>query len=149
MVGRRLPADRDTENSDDVVQPLPAHVVAALRSWLALKPLGRSLWPPERNTALMVRTDLKAAGIAPEAFDFHCLRHSYVSAIVQCGGSVKDSMELARHHDADLTFNRYATPGWKISPPSWTGCPHSGTILPTLFPQTVSRRDSMGPHQRP
>ena len=32
----------------------------------------------------------------------------YVSAIVQCGGSVKDSMELARHHDADLTFNRYA-----------------------------------------
>jgi len=99
---------RDTKNSDDVVQPLPAHVVPALRSWLALKPLGRSLWPPERNTALMVRTDLKAAGIAPEAFDFHCLRHSYVSAIVQCGGSVKDSMELARHHDADLTFNRYA-----------------------------------------
>ncbi len=56
----------------------------------------------------MIRTDLKAAGIAPEAFDFHCLRHSYVSAIVQCGGSVKDSMELARHHDADLTFGRYA-----------------------------------------
>jgi integrase len=99
---------RDTKNSDDAIQPLPAHVVPALRSWLALKPVGRSLWPPERNTALMVRTDLKAAGIAPEAFDFHCLRHSYVSAIVQCGGSVKDSMELARHHDADLTFNRYA-----------------------------------------
>ena len=99
---------RDTKNSDDAIQPLPSHVVPSLRSWLASKPVGRSLWPPERNTALMVRTDLKAAGIAPEAFDFHCLRHSYVSAIVQCGGSVKDSMELARHHDADLTFNRYA-----------------------------------------
>jgi len=98
----------DTKNSDDAIQPLPAHVVPPLRSWLASKPVGRSLWPPERNTALMVRTDLKAAGIAPEAFDFHCLRHSYVSAIVQCGGSVKDSMELARHHDADLTFGRYA-----------------------------------------
>ena len=59
----------------------------------------------------MIKADLKAAGIAPEAFDFHCLRHSYVSAIVQCGGSVKDSMELARHHDADLTFNRYAHTG--------------------------------------
>ena len=70
---------RDTKNSDDAIQPLPAHVVPALRSWLASKPVGRSLWPPERNTALMVRTDLKAAGIAPEAFDFHCLRHSYVS----------------------------------------------------------------------
>jgi hypothetical protein len=56
----------------------------------------------------MIRADLKAAGIASEAFDFHSLRHSYVSAIVQCGGSVKDSMQLARHHDADLTFGRYA-----------------------------------------
>jgi integrase len=99
---------RDTKNSDDAIQPLPSHVVPSLRSWLASKPVGLSLWPPERNTALMVRTDLKAAGIAPEAFDFHCLRHSYVSAIVQSGGSVKDSMELARHHDADLTFGRYA-----------------------------------------
>jgi len=56
----------------------------------------------------MLRADLDAAGVPSEGFDFHCLRHSYVSAIVQCGGSVKDSMELARHHDADLTFNRYA-----------------------------------------
>jgi hypothetical protein len=58
--------------------------------------------------AMMIRVDLEAAGIDSEGFDFHCLRHSYVSAIVQCGGSIKDSMELARHHDADLTFNRYA-----------------------------------------
>ena len=95
-------------NTSRSFPPLPAHVVPALRSWLAGKPAGHSLWPPERNTALMVRTDLKAAGIAPEPFDFHCLRHSYVSAIVQRGGSVKESMELARHHDADLTFGRYA-----------------------------------------
>ncbi len=98
----------DTKNNDEAIQPLPSHVVPSLRSWLANKPAGRSLWPPEKNTALMVRGDLKAAGIAPEAFDFHCLRHSFVSAIVQCGGSVKDSMELARHHDADLTFGCYA-----------------------------------------
>jgi len=103
----RLPG-RDTKNSEDAIQPLPSHVIPALRSWLASKPVGRSLWPPEQNTALMVRADLEAAGIAPEGFDFHCLRDSFVSAIVQCGGSVKDSMELARHHDADLTFNRYA-----------------------------------------
>ena len=56
----------------------------------------------------MLRSDLRAAGIDPEPFRFHSLRHSYVTAIVQCGGSVKDSMELARRHDADLTFNRYA-----------------------------------------
>ena len=31
-----------------------------------------------------------------------------ISQIVQFGGSVKDSMELARHHDAGLTFGRHA-----------------------------------------
>ena len=98
---------RDTKNSDDAIQPLPSHVVPSLRSWLAGKPVDKPLWAiPVVNSSLMIKTDLKAAGIAPEAFDFHCLRHSYVSAIVQCGGSVKDSMELARHHDADLTFNQ-------------------------------------------
>ena len=99
---------RDTKNSDDAIQPLPSHVVPSLRSWLVTKPVDKPLWTIPVNTALMIRADLKAAGIAPEAFDFHSLRHSYVSAIVQCGGSVKDSMELARHHDADLTFGRYA-----------------------------------------
>ncbi len=103
----RLPGF-DTKNSCEAIQPLPSHVVQDLRSWLAEKPAGHSLWPRVSNTASMIRADLKVAGIAPEPYDFHSLRHTYVSAIVQCGGSVKDSMELARHHDADLTFNRYA-----------------------------------------
>ena len=99
---------RDTKNSEDAIQPLPAHVVPSLRSWLALRPVGRSLWPAEPNSAAMLRADLKVAGIEPDGYCFHSLRHTYVSAIVRCGGSVKDSMELARHHDADLTFGRYA-----------------------------------------
>jgi hypothetical protein len=56
----------------------------------------------------MIRADLKAAGIAPDAYDFHSLRHCFVSQIVQCGGSVKDSMEPVCHHEADLTFDRHA-----------------------------------------
>ncbi|MGZ3413868.1 MAG: hypothetical protein ACXWNX_09075 [Isosphaeraceae bacterium] len=47
----------------------------------------------------MIRADLKAAGIPLDAYDLHSPRHCFVSQIVQCGGSVKDSMELARHHD--------------------------------------------------
>jgi len=97
-----------TKNGEPAVQPLPAHVVQDLRSWLFSRPVDRPLWPPERNTALMIRADLKAAGIAPEPFDFHCLRHSYATQISQCGGSVKDTMELTRHHDPNLTFNTYA-----------------------------------------
>ena len=103
----RLPG-ADTKNSEDAIQPLPAHVVPSLRSWLAGKSVERSLWPFEPNSAAMLRADLKAAGIEPDGYCFHSLRHTYVSAIVRCGGSVKDSMELAKHHDADLTFNRYA-----------------------------------------
>ncbi len=99
---------RDTKNRDDAVQPLPSHVIPALRSWLATKPRQKPLFPEDRNSALMIRANLKAAGIPSDAYDFHGLRHCYVSQIVQSGASVKDAMELARHSDADLTFNRYA-----------------------------------------
>jgi len=103
----RLPG-RDTKNSEDAVLPLPRTMVQSLAAWLTTKALGKPLWKIVLNTADLIRADLEAAGVPSEGFDFHCLRHSYVSAVVQCGGSVKDSMELARHHDADLTFNRYA-----------------------------------------
>jgi hypothetical protein len=99
---------RDTKNSDDATQPLPFHVIPALRSWLETKPSMTPLFPPDRNSSLMIKADLKAAGIPADDFDFHGLRHCYVSQIVQTGASVKDAMELARHSDADLTFNRYA-----------------------------------------
>ena len=62
----------------------------------------------EHNTAPMIRADLKAAGIPSDAYDLHSPQHCFASQIVQCGGSVKDSMELARHHHADLTFGRHA-----------------------------------------
>jgi Phage integrase family len=99
---------RDTKNSDDATQPLPAHVIPALRSWLATKPSLPPLFPHDRNSALMIRADLRAAGIPSDAYDFHGLRHAYVSQIVQSGASVKDAMELARHSDPDLTLNTYA-----------------------------------------
>jgi hypothetical protein len=56
----------------------------------------------------MIRADLKAAGIPSDAYDLHSPRHCFVSKIVQCGRSVRDSMELARHHAVDLTFGRHA-----------------------------------------
>ncbi len=36
---------RDTKNSNDAVQPLPSHVIPALRSWLASKPSMSPLFP--------------------------------------------------------------------------------------------------------
>jgi hypothetical protein len=56
----------------------------------------------------MIKADLKAAGIPSDAFDFHCLRHTYATMVDRCGGSHKDTMELARHANANLTFGTYA-----------------------------------------
>jgi len=98
-----------TKNSRDVVQPLPSNIVECLRGWLADKPADRPLWVIPQNSAAMIRADLRAAGVDDaERYDFHGLRHSFVSQVVAAGGSVKDSMELARHHDPGLTFDRYA-----------------------------------------
>jgi len=40
--------------------------------------------------------------------DFHALRHSYISRIVQSGASAKTAQTLARHSTVQLTLGRYA-----------------------------------------
>ena len=69
----------DTKNSENAVLPLPRTMVEALSAWLATKSPDKPLWRPVQNTADLLRADLEAAGVPSEGFDFHCLRHSYVS----------------------------------------------------------------------
>jgi integrase len=97
-----------TKNGKPAVQPLPADLVPALRRWLASFPAGTPIFPANHNTSVMIRADLKAAGIAPNGFDFHSLRHTYISRIVAAGANVKDAMELARHSDPHLTLGVYS-----------------------------------------
>ncbi|MBV8130118.1 MAG: hypothetical protein JO114_20915 [Planctomycetaceae bacterium] len=108
------------ERADNLTQTVPGHPGAFLfgevmhgRPYNGCVISGsitrqKPLFPEDRNSALMIRADLKAAGIPSDDYDFHGLRHCFVSQTVQSGASVKDAMELARHHDADLTFGRYA-----------------------------------------
>ena len=97
-----------TKNSKDATQPLPAHIVVGLRAWLSSKSAHTPLFPPDRNSSLMIKADLKAAGIPSDGFVFHSLRHTYATMVDRCGGSHKDTMELARHANANLTFGTYA-----------------------------------------
>ncbi|MFO0889334.1 MAG: tyrosine-type recombinase/integrase [Isosphaeraceae bacterium] len=97
-----------TKNGKPALQPLPAHLATALKDWLFGRPPAPPLFPADRNSAVMIRADLRAAGIPSNPYTFHSLRHSYVSRITDAGATVKDSMELARHSDPDLTFNRYS-----------------------------------------
>ena len=118
--------------------PLHPELVDLLRPWLAAKPSGGRLWPgkwAENHEAVdLIQRDLSAARSAwitaattpterdrREASDFlvyrdrrgfyadfHSLRHTFITRLVQAGVMPKDAKELARHSTIALTIDRYA-----------------------------------------
>jgi integrase len=99
----------DTKNGRAAVQPIHTSLAEFLREWLAEKPPGEPVFVFQATLmARTVRKDLRDAGIAsPESYDFHCLRHTYVTMVVKSGASVKVCQDLARHSDPKLTLNVY------------------------------------------
>ena len=116
-------------------QPIHAVLAGMIRVWLANKPAGSQLFAKlPLNTARMLRADLSAARSAwiaaaktdtelsrrkesdflaykdadGKIVDFHATRHTYISAIVNGGASVKVAQELARHSTPTLTIGRYS-----------------------------------------
>ncbi len=95
-------------------QPIRQDLSEVLRLWLQDRPAGeRPFTKLPRDTARMLRGDLKAAGIPytdddGRVVDFHSLRHTYISGIVASGASVKVAQELARHSTPTLTIGRYS-----------------------------------------
>ncbi len=60
----------------------------------------------------MLVEDLKAAKIEltnerGETFDFHSLRHSYITAFSRAGVHPKEAQECARHSNIGLTMDYY------------------------------------------
>ena len=120
-------------------QPLPRDVLTALAEWLRGKPAQQRLWPGSwvNHAAKMVKADLVAARAAwvgkaanPEekeqrqasaflafrdeagrVFDFHSLRHQYVSSLAAAGVHPKIAQTLARHSTITLTLDRYTHVG--------------------------------------
>ena len=119
-------------------QPIRPDLADLLRPWLTGRPAGvRVFNMPDRKSAKMMRVDLRTArqnwidqaqtaqerktregssfcayrDSAGLVADFHALRHSYVSRLVQSGASVKVAQELARHSTPMLTLGRYAHVG--------------------------------------
>jgi site-specific recombinase XerD len=99
------------------VLPLRGDVVLALREYLGARGLAARparLWARSwyRASARMLRIDLKAAGIAYQdqdgrVFDFHALRHQFISNLARAGVHPKAAQALARHSTITLTLDRY------------------------------------------
>jgi integrase len=68
--------------------------------------------PPSDKTAKMFRRDVEAAGIPYRdddglVADFHSLRHTFITNLVNAGVHPKIAQKLARHSDIKLTMDRY------------------------------------------
>jgi integrase len=106
----------NTKNRRPTVQTIRRELADELVAWIQEAEIGPEtpLWVNlTQNTAMMLRKDLKVAGIpyVDEAglyADFHALRHSYISLITQGGVHPKLAQRLARHSDINLTMNRYS-----------------------------------------
>jgi integrase len=94
-------------------QPMRRDVAEMVRSYMVGRKPDIPLWPGTWTVAAaeMVRHDLAAAGLPYEVdgmvFDFHKLRHQFITNLVDAGGKPKDTQRLARHSTFSLTFDRY------------------------------------------
>ncbi len=99
------------------VLPLRPDVAALVRKYLDSRNRSEAelLWPgswSRKGSAKMIRKDLMAAGILYEdetgrVFDFHALRHQFISTLARGGAHPKEAQALARHSTITLTMDRY------------------------------------------
>ncbi len=97
--------------------PIHASLVESLRAWLGRKngTLWRGTWAARRcaNTARMLRSDLKRAGIPyrddkGRVADFHALRHTFITQLARSGVHPAKAKALARHSTITLTMDVYS-----------------------------------------
>ncbi len=116
------------------VQPIRGDLAEALKPWLEGKPDGQPVFILPAKMSLAIRADLRRAkarwiretpnrkerrerlGSDFLAYrdsegryaDFHCLRHSYVTALVKANVAPRAAQTLARHSTITLTMDRYS-----------------------------------------
>lgn len=101
-----------TKNRQNSFHPLPDHLAEELAKRAADADPEENLFHVPDHTARRFNLDAKKAGIpkhTPEGkIDFHALRVSYVTRIIEEGANLKEAQRLARHADPKTTMNIYA-----------------------------------------
>ncbi|MEM7785117.1 MAG: tyrosine-type recombinase/integrase, partial [Planctomycetota bacterium] len=113
---------QDTKNSKQAILPLRNDLARQLNFYLNNQirptlPIGTApsvVWQGTwyKKGATMIKRDLKAAGIPyaddqGKEYDFHALRHQFITELSRAGVSLKSAQELARHSKPELTANVY------------------------------------------
>jgi integrase len=83
--------------------------------------------------------------------DFHALRHTYISRIVQSGASAKTAQTLARHSTVQLTLGRYAHASLMDLSAAVSALPPIDPAGPDAEQQALAATgtDGAGMHQEP
>jgi integrase len=102
------------KNRKPTHQPIPETVAAVLRDWIATRPTTGPVWSPgnvRRNAPVILRRDLRAAGINPESpegrVDFHSLRVTFGTFLANAGVPIQHAQKLLRHSTPVLTARHY------------------------------------------
>ena len=105
---------KNAKNGQTAILPLPADLAADLRAFMALHlpdaPAFPGMWLDKG--AEMIRRDLDAAGIpfrndSGEVLDFHSLRHTCGTWLLQAGVPLHVVQRIMRHSTPTLTTNTY------------------------------------------
>lgn len=103
--------------------PLKSELAAKLQRYIDSRPrdvvsmVGKAslVWPGNWSevAAEMIRIDLKSAMIPytdehGHDYDFHALRHQFITNLKRAGVSLKDAQVLSRHSNVNLTANVYS-----------------------------------------
>jgi integrase len=106
-----------TKNRRMALLPIRPDQAAELRVWLAGRDRGKVLFPVrDKQIQLALHKDLADAGLARiedgKTFDFHALRHSFITHLARAGVPLATTQLLARHSDPRLTACTYTHLGF-------------------------------------
>jgi len=94
------------------VQPLRRSFAEMMKAYLESKQSGEKVFPMPPKPVKMLQVDLEAAGIdyrdsSDRYVDFHALRHTFITRLIQAGAAPAVAQRLARHSTITLTMDYY------------------------------------------
>jgi integrase len=100
------------KNGRERIQPIRRDLAVILSPFVAKTPRGGPVFRLPAKTADMLRRDLERAGIAVKTsegeLDFHALRGTFITTLIESGANPKVVQELARHASISTTMAFYA-----------------------------------------